>query len=136
MFTDVVVDLKKGILPQDLLLLQKRVDIAMIKKMAVLRLPYHFWTNDPKVNPLSEQLVWTALILEKSEIFGQVEEALAMELSEKLRGKSGASELAAVVHERLEELMDQFVAFAPNESFRHVLAEKIRRSPWSGQSEN
>jgi len=130
-FTDVVSDLKKGLLPKDLSAFKKRFEIAMIKKMGVLRLPYHFWSNDPKINPSSEQLVWATLILEDPGFFVQVEEVVALEVSEQLQGKSTANELLSAIRERLNEHMDTFVGFAPNESFRHLLAGKISRSPWS-----
>ena len=122
MFTDVITDLKKGVLPADLVVLKKRFDIAMTKKNAVLKLPYHFWSSDSKIHPLTEQLLWVALLLGESEIFSQVKIVLVQELSERLNvSQSAEGLLDSHVQDHLQEIVEKFTRFAPDNDFRQVL---------------
>ncbi len=127
MFADVMNDLKKGVLPADSAAFKKQFDIAMIKKMGVLELPYHFWSSDPKINPSSDHLAWAAFILEDRERFSQVEEVIVQEIVEQLGGRKAAGELAdSVVQDNFKEITDKFLRLAPNKAFRQVLEAKIK----------
>ncbi len=125
MFTDVIADLKKGLLPSDFAVLKKRFNIAIIKKMAVLRLPYHFWSSDPKINPSTEQLGWVALLLEGSGGIAQVESVVAQEVAEQLTGKKSARDAGTIIQEHLQDITNKFLRFAPDEVFRQLLIDKV-----------
>lgn len=125
MFVDVIAELKNGRYPLDLTALKKRFNIAIIKKMAVLKMPCHFWSSDPKINPSTDQLAWVAFILEDGESFNLVELAITQEISGKLRGKQSATELDSLTGDRLKEITDTFLNFAPDKTFRQELAGKV-----------
>ncbi len=69
--------------PVDLLLLGRRFDLAMVKKLAVVRLPPAFWMQDPKINPDAEQLLQVALVLQDPERCRLALSVLAEEITEK-----------------------------------------------------
>ena len=43
--------------------LRRRLDMAMTKKMGIVRLPPAFWPADPKINPRADHLFWASLLL-------------------------------------------------------------------------
>nr|MBF0221908.1 hypothetical protein [Desulfobulbaceae bacterium] len=127
MFGDVINGLKNGLFPPDLTALKKRFNIAIIKKLAVLKLPSQFWSNDPKINPSIEQLACVAFILEDGESLSLVELAVAHEISGKLRGKESAHELDSLVRARLKIITDTFLGFATDKAFLFELSGKVKR---------
>ena len=68
MFTEMVTSLENNILPQAISILG-RLNIALIKKEAVLQLPKNFRVTDPKVNPRTDHMIWAAVLLEDQEMF-------------------------------------------------------------------
>lgn len=127
MFSGLVQDLGKGLLPADLLSLKKRFSLALIKKQGVLKLPYHFWTTDSKINPSSEHLLWVVFLLGDCESFTQVESLIVHEIAEQLPTKHSEFALLEARHrERLQEMTANFLAVAPSAAFRHILELKVR----------
>lgn len=127
MFAGLSSDLQKGVFPQDLPALKRQFNIALVKKNAVLKLPYHFWTNDPKINPSSAQLAWVAFILEDCESFTQVEVIITQEVEGRIGGERiSADLLEKAVHKQLRTIVTEFLNLAPNEVFRELLFEKIK----------
>ncbi len=53
--------------PLPLKQLRQWFDLAVIKKMGVLKQPYHCWPNDPKINPELRELFWGSLLLADAE---------------------------------------------------------------------
>lgn len=62
MFTAMISALREGRLPGRVEL-AGRLGAALVKKLAVLRQPYHCRTGDPKINPPATHLLWAAIIL-------------------------------------------------------------------------
>ncbi|MDW7773283.1 MAG: hypothetical protein SCH71_10375 [Desulfobulbaceae bacterium] len=62
MFTEMIADLNHSIMPEPVNL-AKRFDFAMTKKLGVVKLPSSFWSQDPKINPRADHLLWAALLL-------------------------------------------------------------------------
>ncbi|WP_456388611.1 hypothetical protein [Desulfolithobacter sp.] len=62
MFDDMLAGLEQGRWP-DLDILVRRFDVAMTKKLGVVRLPPAFWMSDPKINPDTDHLVWASFVL-------------------------------------------------------------------------
>ena len=92
----------------DLEQLKKRFDLAMTKKLAVIKLPPSFWMQDPKINPRADHLLWAALLLDDPERAALAFSAMAVEHEERRR-KQGAGEatgvdkvLADAVHDLLQ----------------------------------
>ena len=59
--------------------LERLFDLAMTKKLAVIKLPPSFWMADPKINPRADHLYWTALLLGDTERAALAVSALAVE---------------------------------------------------------
>jgi hypothetical protein len=63
-------------------------DLAMTKKLAVIKLPPSFLMADPKINPRADHLYWTALILGDTERAALAVSALAVEHEHGETGKT------------------------------------------------
>ncbi len=127
MFAQMVSGLKRGILP-DNVLLGKRFEAALVKKMGVIRTPYSFWPADTKINPPVKQLLWAAILLQDKENFCIIEAVISSELEEKLRAKGQPVKiltLDAKVQELLQDYIHEFMEFAPNNTFRASLKRRV-----------
>jgi hypothetical protein len=82
MFTEMVSLLKRGEII-DLKLLRNRFDLALVKKIGVINTPYSFWSSDPKINPLTKELLWASILLEDKENFNLLLGVIATEANEK-----------------------------------------------------
>ncbi len=82
MFTEIFSQLEQGKLP-DLSLLRRRFDLAMTKKLGVVKLPPAFWMQDSKINPRSDHLLQAALLLGDRERCDLALSVLAVEIAEK-----------------------------------------------------
>ncbi len=49
--------------------LRGKLNISIIKKEAVLRLPKNFRVADPKINPRSDHMVWASVLLDDKDLF-------------------------------------------------------------------
>lgn len=81
MFTKIFTALKQGQLP-DLKLLQRHFDLAMTKKLGVVKLPPAFWMQDSKINPRADHLLQAALLLGDRERCDLAVSVLAVEQQE------------------------------------------------------
>ena len=85
----------------DLNLLARHFDLAMTKKLGVVRLPLAFWMQDTKINHRSDHLLQVALLLGDRERCGMAVSVLAVETLEHENGQ----ELDQVVSEILADLL-------------------------------
>jgi len=118
-----VSDLKKGILPE-INLLRKRFDLALVKKLGVIKTPCSFWTSDKKINPATKELLWTAILLEDRENFILVEGIIATEIEEK-RKASGLSHAPVSGPAMTESFISELLHIAPSEQLRQLIEQKI-----------
>ncbi len=81
MFTEIFTALKQGETP-DLKLLRRRFDLAMTKKLGVVKLPPAFWMQDSKINPRADHLLQVALLLGDLECCNMAVSVLAVEHQE------------------------------------------------------
>jgi hypothetical protein len=87
MFSQLFTDLEQGVVP-DFALLQRRFDLALTKKLAVVKLPPVFWMQDSKINPRADHLLQVALLLTDRERAAMAVSVLAVELAEQKHGLS------------------------------------------------
>ena len=121
MFSEMVAELARGRLP-DKNSLRQRFDMAMTKKMGILRLPPAFWMDDPKINPRADHLFWASLLLLDRERMDLALAVLAAEQAERQRSPSpDQQELAGQARELLRHLLAVIGDEQLRQSFRHGL---------------
>ena len=123
MFTEMIHSLRQGVLP-DSGLLRKRFDIAMTKKLGVIRLPSAFWMSDPKINPRADHLLMAALLLASQECVELATSVLASELI----ARPGTEELDILLPRTLQQIQSDLSALSPDEEFSEVLRERISKT--------
>ena len=137
MFEKIIADLKQGRLPSDHQL-KKWFDAALIKKLGVLKQPYLLWQSDPKINPSAAHLLWAAILLEDPEGLQAVKAVIATEMCERRNyetGQSSRDELRSALETDITKLLDEFVGFAPDETFALKLQRKVARVCFGEQSD-
>jgi hypothetical protein len=115
MFSEMIADLEKGILP-DPAPLRGRCHAAVTKKLAFVRLPPVYWESDPKRNPDSSHLLWATLLLQDSEMLEVVKGIILMEQAE----REGLS-----LEEFMQHSLDALFALAPDGQFQTLLKERV-----------
>ena len=87
MFTQIFAALEQGEAP-DVELLQRHFDLAMTKKIGVVKLPPAFWMQDSKINPRADHLLQAALLLGDRERCDLAVSVLAVEIAEQKTGQT------------------------------------------------
>jgi hypothetical protein len=100
MFSSVFSEIEQGRMP-DIESLIRRFDVAMTKKLGVVKLPPSFWMQDPKINPRADHLLKIALLLDDAERCGLAVSALAVELAEQRYEQS----LDEIIRQKAAELV-------------------------------
>ena len=103
--------------------LKKRFDLAMTKKLAVIKLPPAFWMQDPKINPCADHLLWAALLLDDRERAALALSAMAVEHEERQKKKSVHD--TTKLTQALEESLHNFLQLIPDD--HQELRSRIRR---------
>jgi hypothetical protein len=112
MFTEIFDDLANGKLP-DSDLLARRFDVAMTKKLGVVKLPPSFWMQDPKINPRTDQLLWTALLLNDASRLGLAFSALAVEHEEQQKKREAEHETSMLAE--FDRILQELLRMLPPE---------------------
>jgi hypothetical protein len=113
MFTDIFSTLKQGNMP-DPELLQRRFDLAMTKKLGVVKLPPAFWMQDPKINPRADHLLQAALLLADRERCDLAVSVLAVEHQEQPGDQS--------LYEAVEQAAADLIALLPEAKQKRLSA--------------
>jgi hypothetical protein len=106
MFTRIFEELEQGTLP-DPVPLGRLFDMAMTKKLGVVKLPPAFWMQDPKINPRSDHLLQAALLLGDRERCDLALSVVAVEAAEKQQNSEPEQVVAAGVRTLLERVPEQ-----------------------------
>ncbi len=96
--------------------LRRIFDIAITKKLGVVKLPPSFWMQDPKINPRVDHLLWAALLLDDGERVALAFSALAVEHEEQQKKKS--PEEREPIGRVLDQYLQQLLTLLPQEN-RH-----------------
>jgi len=123
-----VSDLKNGIIPESSLL-RRRFEVALIKKIGVIRTPYTFWPADKKINPSAKELLWAAILLQDKENYKIVEAIISSELEEQQRTKrlqNCTGDNARELKLTMQNYIAEFIALAPSEPFKKTLQQKLQ----------
>jgi hypothetical protein len=128
MFSNVIESVRNGKLPE-FAGLRKKFDLALVKKMGVISLPYHFWQGDPKINPPASQLLWVAILLEDVDAAATVVGIIQKELDEQSMASGAKNDHAArqlELQDRIILMLDDLLAMAPSSKFRKIISAKCR----------
>lgn len=105
-------------------LLKRRFDVAMTKKLGVVKLPPSFWMQDPKINPRADHLLWVALLLNDAERVALAFSALAVEHDEQQKRRTVEEQESMA--ELLERSLHQLLSLLPEEDEkRHQQIQKL-----------
>lgn len=109
MFSEMIAAIHDNEAPEPLML-QKRYDFALTKKIGIVKLPPAFWMQDPKINPRSDHLFWAALLLKDRNRIDMALSVIAVELAEKTsaKGDQYQQKVEDAARELVEELLAQF----------------------------
>ncbi len=113
MFTPLFIDLEQG-KPVDHDLLLRRFDLAMTKKLGVVKLPPAFWMQDSKINPRADHLLQVALLLGDRERCDMAVSVLAVELDEKSSEQS--------LEQAVQEITAALLVIAPDNLKKQIAA--------------
>jgi len=129
MIDDIVSLLKQSRMPPPAAVKQW-LKIALVKKMGVLSLPYHFWHGDSKINPAAKHLLWAAILAEDHENFTIVEGIIHTEYL--AAGKN--PEVQKTRHRKdsfigkiVTGYVDELLALAPEPALHKLLADKANK---------
>jgi len=128
MFEQMVIKLQNGSIPKkdDL---SSRFEFALVKKLGVIRTPYQFWPNDPKINPLTKHLLWATILLNDVENYRIVEAIISSELDKKQKAAGlpySLKDLRAKVKQIRMTYIREFVEVGPDETFNNELQKMAR----------
>ena len=122
MFSEMVATIRKNQLP-DTVMLQKRFDYAMTKKLGVLNLPPPFWMQDPKINPPAGDLFWASLLLKDRERINLAMSVIAAELNKSSRNETGG--IGAEVKIRARQLAQKLLMHFSDMKLRNRLRQDL-----------
>ncbi len=111
MFVEIFRDMSMG-KRIDTDLLGRRFDLAITKKLGVVKLPPSFWMRDPKINPRSDHLLWAALLLDDPERVALACSVLAVEYEE--QQKKQAPKERIPIESILDDYVQQLLAMMPD----------------------
>jgi len=121
-------DLEAGNIP-DLSPVRRWFELALVKKMGVLRQPPACWTSDPKINPPWTHLLTAALLLDDAEAVAAARSVVRAEIDARRPGRGGMTESLALEAE--QELIAHLSRF-PQE-VRRVLSERAAAYALAGR---
>ena len=104
MFTQIFAALEQGEAP-DFELLQRHFDLAMTKKLGVVKLPPAFWMQDSKINPRADHLLQVALLLGDRERCDVAVSVLAVETAEQ--------KIDQTLHQIVQGIIESLSAVVP-----------------------
>ena len=114
MFSEMVDGLKKGVMP-DVGPLKGMCRAALSKKLAIVSQPPSYWIEDPKRNPLTEQLLWAVLLTGDRDLLDIIIGIVIMEQEE---------QEGVAVEKYLERSIAKLLDLAPTDSFCEELKQR------------
>lgn len=121
MFTEMINQLQAGKLPDEARL-NGLLTAALVKKTAIVKMPPQFWYEDPKMNPLSNHLLWAAIVLGDKEKFFLIEGILLEEWMG--RGRSGE---VMKLEEFIEKQLHELLCLLPDQLVRRQVVKNIKK---------
>ena len=109
--------------------LRRWLDVALVKKLGVLKQPYLVRTHDSKINPPTDVLLLAALLLDDGDAVATVTGIAAAEAEGRLKAKGGqptAAEIAAAVATQQQALAEVLPAFGAT-PLQTELRERVQR---------
>jgi uncharacterized membrane protein len=130
MLEEILTQLRQAQMPSSASVAQW-LQLALIKKMGILSLPYQFWPTDIKINPSAKHLLWAAILAEDTKRLALVEgivhnETAAATPNAGQSGSTKADHLKArkIMRHHISELL----AVNPDPIFQKLLTAKVKKS--------
>lgn len=130
MFSTMIENLQKGIEPEPAPL-RLRLQAAMVKKLAMMRLQHEFQHNDSKINPIAEHMLWAATLLEDDEALETLVTILITEAHDRFEAQRGAMNAPQTPPELAEVLgasLDRLLAISRDTKLNQTLKLKIKKT--------
>ncbi len=130
MFSTMIEDLKQGIEPAPGPL-RLRLQAALVKKLAMMRLHREFHHNDSKINPNSEHMLWAAILLENNEAMETLVTILITEAHDRHEAQRGAMDARSTppdLAEVLDASLGDLLAMGTDTKLNQLLKQKIKKA--------
>jgi hypothetical protein len=130
MFTTMLDDLQRGSQP-DPGPLRQRLQAAMVKKQAMMRLHHHFHHNDSKINPRTDHMLWAATLLEDDEAQQTLVTILLAEAHDKFTASRGAMDAPSSPPHAADILAASYqnlLATSSDKELNQLLKHKIKKT--------
>ena len=111
--------LKKGELPSQGYV-RARLDVAITKKLGILKTPYLCWSSDPKINPVTKHLFWAAVLMGDREKINLIE---GLTMAERETAGRDEQDFQAILKAWLSELSD----LEPEKGRVYALVENVKK---------
>ncbi|MEW6594046.1 MAG: hypothetical protein AB1413_04155 [Thermodesulfobacteriota bacterium] len=108
--------------------LRRWLDVALVKKLGVLKQPYLVWPADPKINPPAGVLLLAALLLDDADAVATVAGIAAAEAEERLKAKGGQPSAAEIAAATLAILQQALAEMLPDSGATPLQAKLRRRA--------
>ncbi len=123
MFTEMITSLQNNIFPHASSI-RGRLNVALIKKEAVLQLPKNFRVADPKINPRADHMTWAAVLLADKDLFEITTTILLTEISiDQVTIRLSQKDNTATIQKTLTEL----ISLPANEMIKEQINSNIKK---------
>ena len=130
MFSEMIKDLQSGSEPA-LPPIRQRLQAAMVKKLAMMRLNKEFQHNDSKINPETEHMLWAAILLEDHDAVETLASILLTEAYDRYEAQRGAMDAPTSPpdpNDVLSSCAHKLVTISSQNKLQKLVKEKIQKA--------
>jgi hypothetical protein len=121
MFTEMITALKENTIPKESSI-KGRLNIALIKKEAILNLPKNFHVADPKINPRPDHMIWAAVLLKDKDLFDITTSIFLTEIDIQ-QTTAGTDQKDQAI--RLEKILRELLSLPSENQIKNIINNSI-----------